>query len=52
MRILSESELYRLARKDVEAAKEKLQEVDFVFDRGGWLVPPEYYLDKLKEAKA
>ena len=48
MRLLSESELFELAKRDVEAAKKKLREVDFVFDRGGWLVSPEYYLEKLE----
>ena len=53
MRVVSESELYRLAREDVEAARKKLREVDFVFDRNGWFVSPDYYMDKLsQEAKA
>ena len=48
MRVVSESELFELAKRDVEAARKKLREVDFVFDRGGWFVPPEYYLEKLE----
>ena len=47
MRILLESELYRLAKEDVEAARRKLREVDFVFDRNGWFVSPDYYLEKI-----
>ena len=48
MRVVSESELYRLAREDVEAARKKLREVDFVFDRNGWFVSPDYYMDKIE----
>ncbi len=48
MRVVSESELYRLAREDVEAARKKLREVDFVFDRNGWFVSPDYYLNKIE----
>jgi len=47
MRILLESELFELAKRDVEAARRKLREVDFVFDRNGWFVSPDYYLEKL-----
>ena len=47
-KIIDEHDLWLLYKISPKKALEALEMVDYVFDRWGWLVPAERYIEKIE----